>query len=288
MDSIAISEQFSQAGGTLFPDFKAFTQIIWLAILAGLTLSPIETLVPAHKQNTFYRKGILLDLVYWFVTPIITRFFTGLIIGALIYLIFYLLGLKSISISSALMGFGPISRQPGWIQTIEILMIADFIDYWTHRTFHFSRFWKIHAIHHTAEDMSWLSASRLHPLNDLTTRSFQIIPIVLLGFSGSTILTILPLVSFYVMFLHSNIRWDFGPFRWILVSPAYHRWHHTSDEEGLDKNFAGIFPIWDLIFGTAYFPKKLPTKYGLRNQFIPESLTAQLMFPFSSSNSREL
>jgi sterol desaturase/sphingolipid hydroxylase (fatty acid hydroxylase superfamily) len=103
---------------------------------------------------------------------------------------------------------------------------------------------------------------------------------VLLGFSPKGIIIIVPYIAFYVMFLHSNISWDFGLFRWVLVSPAYHRWHHTSDKEGIDKNFAGIFPIWDLLFGTAHFPHALPARYGVKGKRLPKTLRGQLVYPF--------
>jgi sterol desaturase/sphingolipid hydroxylase (fatty acid hydroxylase superfamily) len=178
-------------------------------------------------------------------------------------------------------GFGPLSRQPTWLQCFEILVLSDFVDYWTHRTLHRSSLWRIHAIHHSPEEMNWISSSRVHPLNDLITRSCQLLPIVGLGFSALAIVTVVPLVSFYVMFLHSNVRWGFGPLRWVFVSPAYHRWHHTSDTEGLDRNFAGIFPIWDILFGTAYFPRGLPKNYGLCGRQLPDSVLVHVMFPFT-------
>ena len=66
------------------------------------------------------------------------------------------------------------------------------------------------------------------------------------------------------------------------MSPAYHRWHHAADEEGIDKNFAGIFPVWDVLFGTAYFPRWLPRRYGLRGEQLEESFLAHVLYPFRS------
>ena len=135
--------------------------------------------------------------------------------------------------------------------------------------------------------MSWMSSARVHPVNDLITRTCQVLPLALFGFAAHAIILIAPYLSIYVMFLHSNISWDFGPFRYVLVSPAYHRWHHTSDREAMDKNFAGIFPIWDWLFNTMYVSETLPRKYGLMGKSMSENLLQQIVYPFSEYRTRK-
>jgi sterol desaturase/sphingolipid hydroxylase (fatty acid hydroxylase superfamily) len=278
--------EFLESIKPLFPGRDAVTQVVALAGVAAALLTPAEYFAPAYRQPLLLRKGLLLDVVYWFATPLLTRCITGAILAALLFAAALCIGLERIPRDFLLHGFGPVSRQPVWVQCFEILVLSDFVDYWTHRYFHLGPLWRVHAIHHSPEEMNWISSSRVHPLNDLVTRSCQLLPILALGFSAISILTVVPLVAFYVMFLHSNIRWDFGPLRWVLVSPAYHRWHHTSDCEGIDKNFAGIFPIWDLLFGTAFFPRRLPRRYGLKGKNIPESFRAHLLFPWSDRGVR--
>lgn len=255
-----------------------FTEVFTLLVLIGAVLIPLERLYPAHPRQRSSLKSKILDLGYWFFTPLCTRFFTNvtllLIFTALVYLTGWPVN------DDLLNGHGPLSWQPLWLQAIELLLIADFVDYWTHRFFHTSRFWKFHAVHHSAEEMDWISSSRMHPVNDLGTRIGQVVPLLLLGFSVHAIMAVVPYLVFYVVFLHSNVRCDFGPFRHILVSPSYHRWHHSSDAKALDKNFSGIFPIWDLLFGTYYFPKTVPEQYGVTKDPPPENLTGQLVYPF--------
>lgn len=278
--------EFLLAMRPLFPGWDAVTQVVGLAGLAAVVLTPAEYLRPACRQPLVYRKGLWLDSAYWFITPLLTRTITGVVLVALLFVVAACIGFERIPRESLLHGFGPLSRQPVWLQVLEILIISDFVDYWSHRTLHRSSLWRIHAIHHSPEEMSWLSSSRVHPLNDLITRSCQLVPIVGLGFSAVAAISAVPVVSFYVMFLHANLSWDFGPLRWVFVSPAYHRWHHASDDEALDKNFAGLFPVWDLIFGTAYFPRHLPTKYGLHDEQLPDSLLAHLVFPLTTRGRR--
>lgn len=87
-------------------------------------------------------------------------------------------------------------------------------------------------------------------------------------------------VTWYVVvvFLHCNVGWTFGPLRYLVVSPAFHRWHHTMEEEGRDKNFAGILPIWDLLFGTFYMPDRAPTTFGTSDP-VPDGFVRQLAHP---------
>lgn len=265
----------------LFPGVESVLLTLGLGVLCAIVLTPAERWAPAQKQPLVWRKGLLLDVMYWFCTPLLTRCITGAVLAVLMLAVAYAIGFERIPKDFLLHGFGPLAKQPVWLQCFEVLLISDFVDYWTHRTLHRGKLWRIHAIHHSPLEMNWISSARVHPLNDLITRSFQMLPIIGLGFSALAVVSVVPLVSFYVMFLHSNIRWGFGPLRWVLVSPAYHRWHHTSDEQGIDKNFGGIFPIWDLLFGTAYFPRgELPRNYGLKGKQIPESFWEHMVFPF--------
>jgi hypothetical protein len=54
----------------------------------------------------------------------------------------------------------------------------------------------------------------------------------------------LPFFTAFAIFPHANVSWDFGSLRAVLASPRFHRWHHTAAEEGRDKNFAGLLPLW--------------------------------------------
>jgi sterol desaturase/sphingolipid hydroxylase (fatty acid hydroxylase superfamily) len=67
----------------------------------------------------------------------------------------------------------------------------------------------------------------------------------------------------------------------VIASPVFHRWHHTSEDEGLDTNFAGLFPFIDLAFGTFYMPAdRLPTRFGLVHDEVPDGLVRQMLYPF--------
>lgn len=270
-------ESFSYHSLTQAGFIPSIGHLLQMSVLVAALLVPLEATFPSHA--TVLRSDTkLLDIMYWFFTPVLTRMFTN---GILLVLISGLFFIQGRAVTDAVYdGFGPLILQPLWLQTLEILILADLIDYWSHRLFHRRFFWPFHAIHHSSQAMNWVASARMHPMNDLLSRICQVLPLMALGFSLNGIIVVVPYLFFYVVFVHSNLQWDFGPFRYLLVSPLYHQWHHTSDTEGLDKNFAGIFPVWDILFGTCHFPRRVPKMFGVTHDKPPETLTGQLMYPF--------
>jgi sterol desaturase/sphingolipid hydroxylase (fatty acid hydroxylase superfamily) len=180
-------------------------------------------------------------------------------------------------------GFGPLSRLPLWLQAIVILVLGDFIGYWMHRAFHGRRLWRFHAIHHSSVDLDWLSAVRLHPVNDALMRIAGTLPLLALGLAPAAVVGVVPVLTVMAIVVHANVTWDWGPLRSVVASPRFHRWHHTDETQARDKNFAGLFPLWDILFGTYYMPRQsLPSSFGA-GEHIPEGLWGQLLFPFRRS-----
>jgi hypothetical protein len=67
--------------------------------------------------------------------------------------------------------------------------------------------------------------------------------------------------------------------------PKFHRWHHTSEDEGLDKNFAGLFPLFDILSGTYYMPEeRLPERFGLNADNAPQTFWGQMISPFRNQS----
>jgi sterol desaturase/sphingolipid hydroxylase (fatty acid hydroxylase superfamily) len=120
----------------------------------------------------------------------------------------------------------------------------------------------------------------VHPVNHLVTSFLQAAPLVLLGFNPLVTLSTAPFFTLYAIFLHARVNWDFGPLRYVIATPRFHRWHHCRDREAWDKNFAGLFPFWDLLFGTFYMPKgQVPEDFGIHEP-MPNHLPGQLWAPF--------
>lgn len=255
---------------------RALVLYLLLTVLFGI----LERFYPSIPNQPKWRRGVWLDSFYWFFTPMVIQILSMISI-ALVVLPLYLLLERSLAWESVLAGYGPISQLPLWVQGAIAIVIGDFIGYWTHRWHHTRQLWDYHAVHHSAEIVDWLTAVRLHPVNDIISRVMQASPLLILGISPIAVEFYVPFLSSYVALIHANIAWTYGPFRYVLASPAFHRWHHTMDEEGWGKNFAGLFPIYDVIFGTFYMPRgRQPKNFGLYGETITENFMAQLIYPF--------
>jgi sterol desaturase/sphingolipid hydroxylase (fatty acid hydroxylase superfamily) len=252
-------------------------------VVLALVFGAIERLFPAKRQP-IVRPGWWTDLAYWVFTPLVTRAVTRVAVIAALVPVLLLAG-QGLEPERIARGFGPLSRQPIWLQAIEMIVLGDFIGYWTHRWFHGGWRWRFHAIHHSSTHLDWLAAVRLHPVNDIIGKLAIALPMVGLGFSPVATAGVVPFLTFYAILLHANVDWSFGPLRLIIASPAFHRWHHTSAAEGLDRNFAGLLPLWDMLFGTFWLPDRKPTVFGVDDP-VPAHLTGQLLWPFRRDHGR--
>jgi sterol desaturase/sphingolipid hydroxylase (fatty acid hydroxylase superfamily) len=135
-------------------------------------------------------------------------------------------------------------------------------------------------VHHSIEEMDWLASYRIHPIDQILTKTASFVPIFLLGFSVEPILIFAVIYQWQVLLIHSNVRIGFGILNWIIASPQFHHWHHANCPEAIDKNFAAQLSIWDLVFGTLHLPRgRVPERYGT-DEPVPRSYVAQLIYPF--------
>ena len=254
-----------------------------LAVLS-LVFLVLERWRPAIPEQKRFRAGWRTDVIYWFMVSTIGKWFAR----ALVFAALALLGIAATQsldadrVKAWLTRETPLQRQPWALQAFEILVLTDLVGYWSHRMFHsWTPAWRFHAIHHSSTEVDWLSAVRLHPINDAVSNVLTAVAFVLAGFDVATLAFAVPFFTLYAIALHANLDWSFGPLRRVLASPVYHRWHHTSEEEGLDRNFAGLFPAWDILFCTYYLPKgQQPRKFGISGEAVPDTFWGQLIYPF--------
>ena len=228
------------------------------------------------------RQELVTDVVYWFFVPLLAKF---LRIGVLILGASVLFDIHGPEQLAAFYdhGHGPLASLPFAGQMLIYLVVSDFLLYWSHRVFHGGSFWKYHAIHHAPEELDWVSAARLHPVNLLLGTIAVDAGMLIAGISPDVLVWLAPFTTFHSAFVHANLNWSLGPLRFVIATPVFHRWHHTSLNVGGNTNFASTFPVWDLLFNSFRMPAgELPSNYGADDPTMPTSFPEQLAYPFKS------
>jgi sterol desaturase/sphingolipid hydroxylase (fatty acid hydroxylase superfamily) len=240
-------------------------------LVIALVFIPLEYLFPARREQKFFRKNWRNDLVTMLANAVAVTF--GMVVT------FAVMGLL-IRLVVPVDFFALVRAQPLWLQVIEVLILADLGFYLAHRAFHaFPFLWRFHSVHHSIEELDWLAAFRVHPVDQILTKSASFLPVLVLGFSEAAILIFAVIYKWQSVTIHSNNRIALGPLRYLFASPLFHHWHHANEPAAIDKNFAGQLPFLDWIFGTLHMPKTMPQVYGTIDP-VPLRYDQQLIYPF--------
>ncbi len=260
---------------------ETLLKVVPVTIALGIVFAVLTHWSACNPGDPWWRKReIVTDLCYWFFIPLGARFVRiGLLVmGAA--LVFGIHGTDAL-IKFYENGHGPLSELPLWFQAITFVVVSDFLMYWNHRAFHGTHLWKYHAVHHSSEDLDWISAARFHPVNLFLGSVAIDVVLLLAGISPNVMLWVGPFTIASSAFVHANLKWTLGPFKYVIAGPVFHRWHHTALNRGGNRNFAGTFPLWDLLFGTFYMPEnELPDAYGIDDANFPHTFGAQMIYPF--------
>jgi len=173
------------------------------------------------------------------------------------------------------------SHVPVGLQFILGLAAADLTYYLWHRTVHaVPLLWAFHSIHHSQKEMTFATSLRVHIFEEMVRGMFYFVPFYLLGITPYVWLPLDITINWLLFLEHSDLDWTYGPLGKILVSPHYHRVHHSIEKQDVDTNFGSFFAFWDPLFGTANARATRPAAYGVPDQDVPESFTRQLAYPF--------
>jgi sterol desaturase/sphingolipid hydroxylase (fatty acid hydroxylase superfamily) len=150
-----------------------------------------------------------------------------------------------------------------WVVT---LFVTDFLYYAYHRLAHGTRLmWAWHGVHHQSESYDLSVSFRLSWLGPPAEKLFYL-PLAFAGLPVEAVLAATAYSSFYQFFVHTRAVPKLGPLDWVLNTPSNHRVHHGVEPKYIDKNFAGMFVIWDRLFGT-YQPEEEEPTYGVPRAF---------------------
>ncbi|HTL11463.1 MAG TPA: sterol desaturase family protein, partial [Bdellovibrionota bacterium] len=148
-----------------------------------------------------------------------------------------------------------------WTTWVIGIVGVDFFYYWWHRTSHRSNaFWAIHVVHHQSQEYNLAVALRQSMFSNFSGILFDL-PLAIVGVPPQVFLISAALNTLYQFWIHTRLLGRLGPIEWILNCPSHHRVHHAVNPKYIDKNYAGIFIIWDRMFGTFIDEQEEP-QYG--------------------------
>ena len=262
-----------------FPDHTPYIGLDWFILdLLGSTLIfvVIEKLFPLYRGQTIFRKEWQTDMKHFAVN----HFIVGLALLTVNFLLHHMFGwLVSSNFQQT------VQHIPFLPQLLLCVLVADLAQYWTHRAYHEIPFlWRFHSVHHSVKTMDWLAGSRQHMLELIVTRVLVLAPLYILGFSEAAMNGYILIVGFQAVFNHANVHLPWGPLKYVFVTPDFHHWHHASDDEAIDRNYAAHYAFLDYLFGTAVKSKnRFPEHYGVVGDYMPDGFIKQQWFPFRRS-----
>lgn len=153
---------------------------------------------------------------------------------------------------------------PSAAKIVAAIVIIDFVLYWMHRAQHRNDYlWRTHAWHHSVEQLYWFSGFRTSFLHSFFYNIPQVlVPVVIFRLSPAEAGVGYSIGLLFQFWMHSNVRVNLGRLEWLLVTPDYHRLHHSaSDWRG--RNLGVVLRIWDRMFGTYVDPAVAKDAYPL-------------------------
>lgn len=233
----------------------------------------LEKIFPKYKNQIILRPQWGLDLFYFC--------FNHLAISAVLIYANYHVSHFQWAVSPALQSF--IQSSPILLQTIFIIICADFVLYWEHRLYHeVKALWPIHAVHHSVENLDWLAGSRGHFIQVFTERAMVMVPLYLLGCNEEALNLYVAFAALQAVLIHCNVDLPFGIFRYIIITPQFHHWHHSSEKPAIDTNYSAHTPLFDWMFNTLHLPgAHWPAEYGTTKK-LPASFIGQTLYPLTN------
>lgn len=264
------SEQAAAGGTSVYFGLDFFVLNV---LLTGFLFIPMERYFPRRPDQIVFRPEWREDMFYFLVSSLFVQMLTFLALAPAQIV-------KTAPTIAPVQGW--IGAQPFLLQVGLIMLFTDFVQYWIHRAFHqVPCLWRFHAVHHSVQTMDWLAGSRLHLVEIIVVRSLTATPMFAMGFDPNAIQTYIFIVYVYAAFIHCNVGWNLSRIERFFVTPRFHHWHHGSEPDAIDVNYAIHFPLIDWLFGTHRPDDHLwPDKYGIVGDPMPRGYWNQFLYPF--------
>ena len=257
-----------------------FNYKIW--ILGLLPALLMELYRPVFRKR-LVTPNLILDVAYPLLTLPISLLVTSAIVVGIqtfyeVYIPFANLGL--------------LDDAPLWVQAIGVFLVTDLMFYWSHRLSHeIPWLWYFHTIHHSQTEMNPMTTKRGHPGEAIAKTVIRTLPIGVVGGEPTTWIAFYLLNNFWGYFIHANVRSNLGALSRVIVTPQYHRVHHSIETRHFDLNYGERLTLGDWAFGTLYtgydeYPATgvRGTEWIVERSFSPVGLmaswTRQMVYPF--------
>jgi sterol desaturase/sphingolipid hydroxylase (fatty acid hydroxylase superfamily) len=167
-------------------------------------------------------------------------------------------------------------------QLVLAVVIYELGGYWLHRLQHERGvLWRLHAVHHSAPRLYWLTFARNHPLDLAVSFALSITPVLMLGAGDHVLLLLGTLVLVTSALQHANLEIAVGPLERVLNVTGVHEHHHSLDPAQANANYGGMLLLWDRAFGTYRRVTEPTGEVGLREAF-PTRYLGQIASPFTA------
>ncbi len=155
-----------------------------------------------------------------------------------------------------------------WWVFLVAVVVQDFVYYWFHRLSHEHRwFWAAHVPHHSSQHYNFSTALRQSWAKPLHGLYVLALPAIMLGVRPEIYAFASGINLLYQFWIHTEWIDRLGPVEWVFNTPSHHRVHHGNNARYLAANYAGIFVVWDRLFGTFVAEDRTdPPRYGLVHQ----------------------
>lgn len=202
----------------------------------------------AYLVFEFLRYTIFKKLSWTLIADTLTNYITLIMFMGIS---FVLLAAFYLSAYTWVSQFAVFKIESHWAAIIICVILADLAYYWEHRFTHrVNVAWATHSVHHSSPFFNISVAYRFGPMDGVWPIFFHM-PLVLLGFNPFVVFFAEMFVQIYQTILHTEaIRKLPKPIEAVMNTPSHHRVHHGSNTAYLDKNYGGIFIVWDRMFGT--------------------------------------
>lgn len=242
----------------------------------------LERVIPARREQRVFSVGLAQDFVWFNADCIFRMFWIGMFVNLLHQ--FY----------NQHLGFLTIQEVASWSLPVRWAWSFVWFDLlnWVH---HYIRhrvevLWYFHMVHHSQRKLNLFTDSRVHLLEYFVTRCIIFIPLFMLQIDRGAVVWLAVVLDWYARVYHANLRTNYGPLKYILVTPQSHRIHHSRNPEHVDKNFGLFLTVWDRLFGTLHANYDEYPETGIQEEFPLEDMVVgldvlkiyiqQMLYPF--------